>query len=492
MGIIIRQSFWNAVISYAGILLGFLLSIVLYPHILTPDQYGLTRVLFSASFISTQVALLGFQNLIIRYYPLFDKASPGRHGLLFWVLIVPVFGFVLFCLIYLGFGNTIISFYGDQSPLFVEYYWWVVPLTLFYLYYEVLNNYLRSLKDTITGSFTMEILQRVLTIFFLVAYFFGWLDFSSFVMLFVGSYLVNPVVIAIQIARRGEWRLKPDFNILRRPLLKGMANYSAFSMLGGITTVIVWNVDILMLGSMAGLDQTAIYAIAFYLASVIAIPQRSIEKIVSPMIAGFIKEKNWQEVGEIYRKTSINQLIPGILIFGVIWLLLDLVYLFMPDIYAAGKGVVLIIGIGKLVEMATSVNGLILLNSRHYRVSFYTNIVLVVVAVGANYLLIPQYGITGAAVASVLALVLYNGTKYIYILVTLKLQPFTRATFLVTALGVGALILAELLVITDNIWVNSFVQISLFTVVFAGVVIYFKLSEELNSLITNGVATWKR
>src|SRR5690625_6802398 len=91
MGVIIRQSFWNAVISYIGILLGFLLSILLYPLILTPDQYGLTRVLFSASFIFTQVALIGFHNIIIRYYPLFNRASPGRHGLLFWALTVPIF-----------------------------------------------------------------------------------------------------------------------------------------------------------------------------------------------------------------------------------------------------------------------------------------------------------------------------------------------------------------------------------------------------------------
>jgi len=483
MGVIIRQSFWNAVISYIGILLGFLLSILLYPLILTPDQYGLTRVLFSASFIFTQVALIGFHNIIIRYYPLFNRASPGRHGLLFWALTVPIFGFMLFCLIYLGFQDLIVEIYGEQSPLFVKYYLWVIPLTLFYLYYEVLNNYLRSLEDTVTGSFAMEILQRVLTILFLLIYYFDWITFPVFVMLFVGSYFVNPLVIAFRIVKIGEWKLKPDLNILRRPLLKGMLNYGAFSMLGGLTTVIVWNVDILMLGSLAGLDQTAVYAIAFYIASVIAIPQRSVEKIVSPVIARFIKEKNWQEVGEIYRKTSINQLIPGFLIFGIIWILLDIVYSLMPDIYAAGKGVVLIIGIGKLVEMATSVNGLILLNSRHYRVSFYTNIFMVGVAVASNYLLIPQFGINGAALASVLTLVLFNGTKYIYILVKLKLQPFSRSTVWVTVLGVGALIVSELISLTENLFINTSIQLAFFTVLFGGSVIYFTISEELNKLI---------
>src|SRR5690625_2445427 len=155
MVVIIRQSFWNAVISYIGILLGFLLSILLYPLILTPDQYGLTLVLFSASFIFTLVALIGFHNIIIRYYPLFNRASPGRHGLLFWALTVPIFGFILFCLIYLGFQDLFVEIYGEQSPLFVEYYLWVIPLTLFYLYYEVLITYQSSFEVTVPGSITM-------------------------------------------------------------------------------------------------------------------------------------------------------------------------------------------------------------------------------------------------------------------------------------------------------------------------------------------------
>src|SRR5690625_7273967 len=104
-----------------------------------------------------------------------------------------------------------------------------------------------------------------------------------------------------------------------------------------------------MLVSWGGLEQTAVYEIAFYIASVIAIPQRSVEKIVSPVIARCIKEKNWQEVGEIYRKTSINQLIPGYLIFGIIWILLDIVYSRMPDSDAAGQGDVPRNGIGKVV-----------------------------------------------------------------------------------------------------------------------------------------------
>ena len=492
MGIIIKQSLSNLIISYTGIALGFILTILLYPHILSPDEYGLTRVLFSASFISTQFAHLGFQNLVIRYFPVFKRAAPQNHGFLFWVLTIPIIGFLIFAGIYFSADSTIIAYYAEQSPLFVDYYLWVLPLTLFILYFEILNNYLRSLRDSVTGSFAMEIIQRLITISLLGVYFFDWITFHLFIMLFVLSYLINPLIVAIQIARRGEWKLRPNMRLMRRPLLKGMVNYGLFSMLGGLTTVIVWNVDILMLGSLAGLDQTAIYAIAFYMASVIAIPQRSINKIVSPLLADFIKNKEWNEVGSIYTKSSLNQLIPGIFIFGLIWINLDVVYHMMPDFYASGRWVVFIVGIGKIIEMITGVNGLILINSRHYRVSFYTNLILIAVTIGANYIMIPLYGIEGAALASVLAILIYNGTKYLWVLIKMRLQPFTKKTVIVTLLGIGSLSVTQLFTLSDFYLIEAIFNSVVFTVLFAGPVIIFSISEDLNDMLKNMVDKWRR
>jgi len=248
----------------------------------------------------------------------------------------------------------------------------------------------------------------------------------------------------------------------------------------------------LMLGSLAGLDQTAIYAIAFYMASVIAIPQRSINKIVSPLLADFIKNKEWNEVGSIYTKSSLNQLIPGIFIFGLIWINLDVVYHMMPDFYAAGRWVVFIVGIGKIIEMITGVNGLILINSRHYRVSFYTNLILIAVTIGANYIMIPLYGIEGAALASVLAILIYNGTKYLWVLIKMRLQPFTKKTVIVTLLGIGSLSVTQLFTLSDFYLIEAIFNSVVFTVLFAGPVIIFSISEDLNDMLKNMVDKWRR
>lgn len=483
MGIIVRQSISNTILSYLGIALGFVLTILMFPHILEAEQYGLTRVLVSASFISSQFAHLGFKNLVIRYFPFFKKADPQKHGFLFWIITIPIAGFLLFCGIYLLGNDILIRYYSEQSPLFVDYYLWVLPLTFFNLYFEVLNSYLRSLRDSTTGSFVNEVLQRLLTIGILLLYFFEWIGFREFITVFVTSYVAQPLIIAIQIWRKNEWKLSPNFDIIRKTLVKGMASYSLYSLLGGLTTVIVWNVDIMMLGAMAGLDDTGVYAIAFYIVTVVTVPQQSIHKIAAPLMADFIKSKMWDEVESIYRKSSLNQLIPGLLIFGLIWLHLDKLYLLLPDLYSAGVWVVFIVGIGKLAAMTTGLNGVILSNSKHYRVSFYTNIILVIVTVGANYLLIPKYGIVGAALASAMAIIIYNGVKYFYVLIRMNLQPFTISTLIVIILGAATIYGTHVWIDFSSIWLDIIMKSIIFPLSFLTPILYFKLSPDINELV---------
>ncbi|MCC5913206.1 MAG: polysaccharide biosynthesis C-terminal domain-containing protein [Balneolaceae bacterium] len=483
MGIIVRQSVANSLITYVGIGLGFVLTILLYPHILDPDQYGLTRVLVSAALICSQFAHLGFHNLIVRYFPFFRKMAPGGHGFLLWAFLVPAAGFILFAALFFLFDDLLIGLYAERSPLFVDFYIWVLPLTLFLLYFEVLNNYLRSLKDSTSGSLVNEVLQRLVAIGLLVLFFFDLISFALFISLFVISYLLQPVILSLQIARKGAFRLKPDVQFLRKPLLKGMASYSLYSMMGGLATVLVWNIDVIMLGAMAGLDATAVYAIAFYIGSVIIVPQRSIDKIASPLISDFIKNKKWDEVASIYRKSSLNQIIFGLLIFGLIWINLEPLFLLLPEIYREGVWVVFIIGIGKLFDMATGSNGAILLNSKHYRVSFYTNLVLVAVTIGANLLLIPKYGIEGAAIASAFAILVFNSVKTLYIKVKMGMQPFSFRSLLVLLLGTITIWVCYTISLTGIIWIDFPVKSTLFLLIFLLPVLWFRISKDLNQML---------
>jgi O-antigen/teichoic acid export membrane protein len=149
------------------------------------------------------------------------------------------------------------------------------------------------------------------------------------------------------------------------------------------------------------------------------------------------------------------------------------------------------VGIGKIIEMVTGANGLILINSKHYRVSFYTNLILIAVTIGTNYVMIPLYGIEGAALASVLAILIYNGTKYFWVLMKMRLQPLTKKTVIVSLLGILSLSVTQLFTLFDFYLTEAIFNSVVFTIMFAGPVIFFSISDDLNIMLKTMVDKWR-
>ncbi|MEX2601045.1 MAG: oligosaccharide flippase family protein [Balneolaceae bacterium] len=491
MGIIARQSLFNAVWIYIGIALGAIATLILYPQILETDQYGLTRVLISASIIGAQFAHLGIRNSVIRFFPFFKNPANRHNGLLFLAITVPLIGFLIYAVIFWLFRDSLIGFYAEQSPLVVEFYLYILPITLFILYFEVFNSYLRSLQDSTTGSLVNEVLLRLLVILSLVIHWLEWISFETFILFFTLSYGLQPLLLIAVLWRMGELSLFPRLSFIKRRIARSMAAYGFYTLLGGLTTIITGNIDILMLSSMAGLSETGIYAIAFYIGSVITVPQHAIGKIATPLIAEHLQNNNMGEVQEIYQKSSLNQLITGIFIFALIWANVDSLMGILPETYQGGRWVVLFIGLGKLFDMATGTNGSIILTSKYYRFDLFTSLLLIVFTIATNLLLIPEYGMNGAALATMLSIFVYNLIKYFFVWARFSMQPFRASALWACLLGLAALFAAlavpDLPVLAD-VTVRSLVILLLFALP----VWRLRLSPELNRMVKNAITMRNR
>ena len=99
---------------------------------------------------------------------------------------------------------------------------------------------------------------------------------------------------------------------------------------------------------------------------------------------------------------------------------------------------VLYIGIGKLMDVAFSVNSEILVFSKYYRFNLIATIGMSILIVALNYWLIPIYGIEGAAMASALVMLLYNLTKFIFLKIRLGFSPFSTETLKILVVGITA------------------------------------------------------
>jgi O-antigen/teichoic acid export membrane protein len=487
LGIIIRQSIKNTIISYLGIILGFVTTILLFPRFLTADQYGLTRLFLSIVTVAAQFCHLGMKKIIIRFFPYFDQMEGSRYNLLFLSFAIPMTGFLAFVGIYFLFEQQFIYYFKDDSALFKDYYFYLLPLLFSVLFFEVLNSYVRALKDAITGSFINEVVLRLGLMALLIIYYYNLISFTQFVLFFVLTYAMQPIALVVYLYYKGELSFSLSFLSQNKRFKKLVSVYGMYSLLGSISTVIIGNIDILMLSSMADLSSTAVYFIAFAVGSVIVVPQRSILKIATPILADLLKNREMQQIDSLYKRTSITQIIGGSLIFVGIWANMHNLMDLLPSEYHGAQWVIIVIGLARLFDMSTGINGVIISNSKYYRFDLYVNLLLVALTITTNYLLIPIYGILGAALATALTVFIYNFIKFVYVWIKFSMQPFQWNALGVLIIAGGCLLGSFQLPYLGSFVVDVAVRSLLITAVFTGLVFVFNLSDDINRLLTQGV-----
>jgi O-antigen/teichoic acid export membrane protein len=101
----------------------------------------------------------------------------------------------------------------------------------------------------------------------------------------------------------------------------------------------------------------------------------------------------------------------------------------LPDDYGNTFYIIFFIGIAQLVDMVTSVNIEIIASSKHYRLNTYFVFISIVVAIIFNWIFIPLYGIEGAALGTLLAVMINNTLRTIAVGRIFKIYPLNMGTF---------------------------------------------------------------
>lgn len=488
-----REGIWNTTISYAGILIGYVNTILLFPNFLDESEVGLTRLLLSISVMYAQFSALGFANMSVRYFPYFRDENRQHNGFLFLLLSVPAMGFILTTAIFLLFKPAVVGYYIANSPLIIDYYYYLIPLALFALLFNMFTAYLRSLYKTIVSSFVQDFLLRILTTILISVYAFKVMDFQTFVLLYIIINSAGALVLAIYIIRLKQLFLMPSLAVLRIIPIREILYYGFFTFLGNVSTTIITTVDQVMISSYS-LSDNGIYTTAFFMTSAILVPGRSILKIAHPQVAEFWKEKNMEGMGSLYQHVTMINLIVGLLLFIGIWANIDNLYDFMPESYRAGKYVVLYLALARLVDLATSLNGAILATSEKYKWDLAFNIVLAGLTIWTNWYFIPRYGIEGAALASMISLVAMNLARLFFVRIIYKIQPFTWRAAGILAIALASLSASYLLPYLGNVWADLIARSLLITLIYALLALNLNIYPEMNAWLRKviyGVTGWK-
>jgi O-antigen/teichoic acid export membrane protein len=494
MGIIKRQSIKSSIVNYLGAIVGAMAVFFVYP--LDKEIYGFAQFLYSTAYLLIPLATLGGLSLVVRYYPTFNtKNSPNYNGFLSLVLLILSGAYAGFVLLWIFFGNQLLLLLnklllslGIQSldisviqdnQIYILLLLGVLILLQFLLLHSA--NRLRIVVPNIIEKLGFKLFLPLLVL----AYVFADVSRSQFAYALIGFFGAASLLMLIYLRLIGGLH----FGKVSRPSsdfsYKAMGKYSLFGSLNLLSAGLATRVDSIMIAMFLGFAKNGAYNMALVIASVVEIPTRSINQISGPIISKAWKENDLTEIDTIYKKASTNLFLFGSFVFLGIWYSLDdLVRLSSnPDSFIDVRWIFLALGIGKLTDMITSVNTQIIVYSDKYKYNLYFIAFLAVCNVILNFIMIPKYGIIGAAVATSISLIAYNIVKLIFIYISYNLHPFTISSFKTVLL---LLILALLFYLFPADWnpYGSIIIKGLFVVlIFLPIAYFWNISEDLNEML---------
>ena len=477
MGIIRNQSINNSINIYVGIIIGAINTILIFPYVFesNPEYWGLIQILISYSVIFSTFSHFGSPNILLRYFP---KIS-NKTNLISFTFLLCLIGFLFFLFLFLFFQNSFLKFI-DATQLLNDNFYLIGFLVFSISFYDLFSSISRSYLDSTTPVFLNEVFVRVCVFLLLILYNYDFILFDHFLYLFISIYIVKFLLFIYIQLKNNRLTFSLQFSKLD---IKELLVYGFYVLTAGGSSILVSRFDLLMIEYYIDLKHVAFYTLAFFMGSVIRVPERSISFIASPLVAKSFEKKDYDNIQSIYSKSSINLLIIGGIIFLCVLLNIDDILNLLPDKFSKGKYVVLLIGITQLINLSGGLHNLILLHSPYFKSIVYFNFFLLLLTFLTNVIFIPIYGINGAALATFISVFTFNIARMLYVYKKMNFHPFSIKTLIVILTIVIIYFSIVNISFTSVPYVNILIRslISCILVIFS--VQYFNLSDDINSLI---------
>ena len=477
MGIVIKQTSRNIFTISIALVIGAVNTLYFYPEFLKDEYYGLVVFLLATSNLLQPLMSLGAQHTIIKFYSSFnDKKS--KDNFLSSIIFIPLIIILPVSFLVVQMHDTIGSFLSMQNPIIESYVWVIFLVSFATSYFEVFYAWSRVQLKSVFGNALKEIYPRVSVFILLVLVSLDIIEKENFVWFLTGLYFLRLLIMIIYSLSL----YKPKFSFILPENFKEIVSYSIYILLAGSAASLLIDIDKYMIPQKEAISQTAYYAVAVFIATVVEIPGRAMFQILNPMVAKAINTNDNKNLNELYQKSSTNLLI----ICGFFFLLINLnivsfYELMNNQFYADAIWVVLIISVAKLIQMSFGCGPAILATSSFYKITLPFSISMAISVYFLNDYLIDLYGINGAAISTLIVLLLFTVLKVLYINFKLKIQPYNLNTIKIIVLISVLYFTLNSLKLNLYPLFNIIVKSVLISASYISLVYFLKLSKTINS-----------
>lgn len=435
---------------------------------------GLTITTFIVS-----ISLIGLDTAVVRFVSLYNgerDINRMKGTILSCTGIAMVISIVTAIFLYV-FANTISSHFFKEPGLknVLRLFSISIPFIALTRVFLASTRGLKLMQYTVYTNDMAEIGLRFFFTFILV-YLLGF----KLEGLVIANVMAS--ILAAFLAFYYATRFIPIIDKKIKPILefKGLLKFSIPLVFSRFLLTLISSVDTFMLGYFSSAASVGIYNIAIRLVNVAALTRPAFHQIFNPFVADLHNRNEIKKLGGLFKVLSKW-------IFTISFPLF-LLLIFFPKYFLnafgegflGGSACLMVISLAYLLNSTLGLSASLLVMSGRSDLALKNNLCAVISNIILNYLLIPKFGVLGAAIGTGISLVILNLLRLTEVFYLMKIHPY-RFDYLKPLLA-GLISITTVFFIQNNFSdMGNIILLVLFTGFFCSYLLLlylFKLSEE--------------
>jgi O-antigen/teichoic acid export membrane protein len=399
------------ILKILGMMVGYLLAMFITNNY-GAHFFGLYVTALLVLEILGIVSRMGVDTAVVRFFSSYIvNGSSSNVDLLYKKALFILFcGSAFFAILTYSFAYEVSSFLNTSEEYIKLISFVLVPLVMFYLNAQAL----RGLKKITAFSF----LQTVALVLGALILLLVGNAFLTSTDLPIYAYVINVVLMCIVSFAIWAYHKRNIHESVKEEKLIGTKALLAVSfplLLGQSMMLIMGKVDLLMLANMSSQEEVGIYNIALKISMLAYIGLMAINSIAAPKFSELYASGKMEDLKKIVQQSTkviFWITLPPVLLF---FTFPEYILSFFGEEFKIAVYCLMILSFGKMFSAISGSVGTLLQMAGKQK--YFQNVLIsaAVLNILLNYLLIPKYGINGAAFASMISNVYWNVLMIIFI-----------------------------------------------------------------------------
>jgi len=404
-----------------GRVLGFISEIIILRS-LSPNLFGKLSLSYTIVASVATLALLGINEGVTRLYSAEDSTNKRARIALAGMMVVLLGGTVASVTLYMT--RSTISSFMDESYL-LHYLPLFLPYLVFFPLSKVTYGTLQAQKRTMAAVVSQQFGGRALAFTILVVLVVIGKEATGAIIYWISFPLITVMLGIIFLGKNMKMETLKQ-SLPKKETLSSLWKFSWPLALGNGVFLLLSNFDVLMIGYFLSSQEVGVYRSVQPLKQIATFAMSSVAFLFLPLATEYFEEDKTEELDRLFTSTTkwiLFVTLPPMLLFGLYPSVV--ISTLFGESYVAASPVLTILMFGLLFRTITGLNGSVVSAIDSSKIELVSAIPGLIVNFCLNIVLIPIWGISGAAIATIFGYLVYNGVEILFIQYYVQVHPFS-------------------------------------------------------------------